>query len=645
VMMKKISFSIFLLTVDCKERNPTSQCLVKDTSEFGDVFYETTSLESCETVLEDLKDTSNQEYFSGCTETAMTSPNFEIDCILADNTQTKCPTTPDGCNAVTKIDGNDGAGTPVITCKYECQISTLPQECDSNGTFLNKVKDTLNPTKKIHCFENSYKTCEFSENNQNDTNQIDTECKKRSCGYKSGAGYEYELHETDKKITNSFDAGTDSNGNVNDSGNPFGCLNTDLTPSGCSCTYDQTVQVTSMTCDETFYENKCKAINCVDNKCYKGQPITDFEYDNCSLINKNLGYCKRDKRAELPCGDLLTHDCQKNDAETAYDCTCTGMTDQNLCPVPLSSSACKITNNPLGETMSTCSKRTCYNAAYVMLNSCPVAFDDKTLWQCFDDFNKIEITQKADTENFKATTIAANLDDFGKCLVNNECVDGNCECKDTPVSFAKNHCGDYYVHQITNEKISSDEVVEEINSTIEFKCLSYSKTKIAINDMNSNVDGVSQCIELKQPETPLENANCPSKGNCDVVQDVGDEKPVFGFYECQCEDKCTYGCNGKHYDEKLNATVPDDWDKETGDNIYVTYTCEKDNTIMIICTSIFVPLGVAGIAAGIYFFFFYESSEVAPVETDNELASTRSTEHNQAENDKEETHSEIAKAN
>jgi len=77
----------------------------------------------------------------------------------------------------------------------------------------------------------------------------------------------------------------------------------------------------------------------------------------------------------------------------------------------------------------------------------------------------------------------------------------------------------------------------------------------------------------------------------------------------------------------------------------VGYTCEKDNLVMIICTSIFVPLGVAGIAAGVYFFFFHESSEVAPVETDNELASTRTTEQNKVEEDKEETHSEIAKDN
>jgi len=644
--MRKIPFTLFLLTVDCRERDPTSQCLVKDTNEFGEVFYETTTLESCKIVLEDLEDTSDKKYFSGCTETPLTSSNFDIECVLADDTQTTCPTTSDGCNEGTKIDGDDGSGNPVPACKYECIISTLPQECESDGPFSNQVKDTLNPTKKIHCFEDSYKTCEFSDKNQNDTNQIDTECNQRPCGYKSGDGYSYELHETNKEITNSFDAGTNTDGNVNDSENPFGCLGTGFTPSGCSCIYNPTVQVTSMTCGVSFYKNKCTAENCVDNKCYKGQPITDYGYDNCSLVNKNLGYCKRDERVELPCGDLLTHDCQKNVAQTAYDCTCTGMTNEKPCPVSLTGTDCKITNIAIEDKMATCSKRTCYNAAYFILNSCPLAYDDKTLWQCFDDFNKIEITQKVDTKNFKATTSAANLDEFDKCLVNNECADGNCECKDTPVSFAKNHCGDYYVHQITSKKISSDEVEEDTKSTMEFTCLSYSKTKIAINDMNSNVDGVSECIELKQPKNSLDNANCPSKGSCDVVQDVGaDKAPIFGFYECQCEEKCTYECNGKHYDEKLNATVPNDWDKETDDNIYVTYTCEKDNTIMIICTSIFVPLGVAGIAAGIYFFFFHESSEVAPVETDNELASTRNTEHNQVDDDKEETHSEIGKDN
>jgi hypothetical protein len=45
------------------------------------------------------------------------------------------------------------------------------------------------------------------------------------------------------------------------------------------------------------------------------------------------------------------------------------------------------------------------------------------------------------------------------------------------------------------------------------------------------------------------------------------------------------------------------------------------------------------------FYIKFRSSEVAPVETDNELASTRSTEHNRVEEDKEETQSEIAKDN
>ena len=80
---------------------------------------------------------------------------------------------------------------------------------------------------------------------------------------------------------------------------------------------------------------------------------------------------------------------------------------------------------------------------------------------------------------------------------------------------------------------------------------------------------------------------------------------------------------------------------------------------MIICTSIFVPLGVAGIAAGVYFFFFHEfvyqqgldfmiysrSSEVAPVETDNELATTQSSDDKPVEGDKEETKSEIQNDN
>jgi len=80
---------------------------------------------------------------------------------------------------------------------------------------------------------------------------------------------------------------------------------------------------------------------------------------------------------------------------------------------------------------------------------------------------------------------------------------------------------------------------------------------------------------------------------------------------------------------------------------------------MIICTSIFVPLGVAGIAAGVYFFFFHEfvklhrnlktllfrSSEVAPVENDDEISSTKHSEHNPKEEDKEERHSEISKDN
>merc|ERR1719232_2088657 len=113
--------------------------------------------------------------------------------------------------------------------------------------------------------------------------------------------------------------------------------------------------------------------------------------------------------------------------------------------------------------------------------------------------------------------------------------------------------------------------------------------------------------------------------------------PAFGFYKCMCEAQCSYDCEKSSYDAVFDDNI------DLSKNPYGTYTCEKDNLVMIICTSIFVPLGVAGIAAGVYFFFFHESSEVAPVETDNELASTKSTEDSQVEEDKEETHSEIGK--
>ena len=70
--------------------------------------------------------------------------------------------------------------------------------------------------------------------------------------------------------------------------------------------------------------------------------------------------------------------------------------------------------------------------------------------------------------------------------------------------------------------------------------------------------------------------------------------------------KCSYACASKYVAEFEDGVFPEGWNQETDDDVYTKYTCKKDNLVMIICTSIFVPLGVAGIAAGVYFFFFHE---------------------------------------
>merc|ERR1719468_137781 len=137
-----------------------------------------------------------------------------------------------------------------------------------------------------------------------------------------------------------------------------------------------------------------------------------------------------------------------------------------------------------------------------------------------------------------------------------------------------------------------------------------------INHINSDLSerAESECKELELPKDNL-NAVCPvDETSCDSVIEREGEKDKFGFYSCSCDDQCSYECA----DSDFVSVFPDKFDSET--DIYTTYTCKKDkNIVMIVCTSIFVPLGVAGIAAGVYFFFFHESSDVAPVETDTEL--------------------------
>ena len=161
--------------------------------------------------------------------------------------------------------------------------------------------------------------------------------------------------------------------------------------------------------------------------------------------------------------------------------------------------------------------------------------------------------------------------------------------------------------EVNNARIDAEEY--------EFECLSFNEEYPAINI----IDSESECKELLPPTANID-AECPAQ--CDAVKSTETGLPPVGFFDCKCDEevrnyfeldlifiKCSYACANDTYE----AVFPEGWNQEEDDDVYISYKCiekeiveEKDNLVMIICTSIFVPLGVAGIAAGVYFFFFHE---------------------------------------
>jgi len=244
-------------------------------------------------------------------------------------------------------------------------------------------------------------------------------------------------------------------------------------------------------------------------------------------------------------------------------------------------------------------------------------------WQCFDDFIKITIDENTESTFFEAKKMTGNYSDFADCD-SKKCPSGNCQCDDSIEEKAKAKCGQSFVSQKPTEKPISppgtksaeSDLEIEILDILEFQCLSYDMENKFINDVNSDLSETaeSECKELEMPKDTM-NAECPvEETSCDLIIIKDDDKDKFGFYSCSCDSKCSYACADSDYE----PVFPDEFDQETCS--FTTYTCKKDkNIVMIVCTSIFVPLGVAGIAAGVYYFFFHSSSEVAPVETDTEL--------------------------
>ncbi|CBY07439.1 unnamed protein product [Oikopleura dioica] len=142
----------------------------------------------------------------------------------------------------------------------------------------------------------------------------------------------------------------------------------------------------------------------------------------------------------------------------------------------------------------------------------------------------------------------------------------------------------------------------------------------SLDDCQLDKKKETEIYKCKYTPASADNIECPDgPEGCTNESSSPDGDGAYGYF-------CSYMC--PTVISELTETTTDD-----------------KNLVMIICTSIFVPLGVVGIAAGVYFFFFHESSEVAPVENDDEISSTKHSEHNPTEEDKEERHSEISKDN
>jgi len=462
------------------------------------------------------------------------------------------------------------------------------------------------------------------KNEDSRQNQIKYTCESPTCGFINEV--QVQLLETPTKaITTTFDAGAG-----NKAGNKFNCdAATGKTNSGCDCVFVSDSQITSMTCKESSYEYKCNVNSCVQDTCYEGEPIIDYVADVCTNIFGEYEYCSRNNTALLPCGNHA-HLCEKTGLKN--QCQCTDVSSSTECAKIDKSSwtvdnKCMVTDIALEETTRSCDK-VCFNETLSVMNCTESNTFIGKFWQCFDDFETVTITNDEKTSFFKAEKIKASYDNFEKCY-SKSCPNGDCICEDEEIDVAVVECAENYVYEKQSTKTRDEIPDEETTAPYEFQCLSFSQEKRTINYINPDLskDAVSKCLQLDEPEEGSKTATCPIDYESCKYESLKDgEATKFGHVSCSCDSECTYKCADSKYDPVFSST-------EDQTDIFKSYTCEKDNLVMIICTSIFVPLGVAGIAAGVYFFFFHESSEVAPVETDTELGNNSDEQAKSANDD------------
>ncbi|CAG5110649.1 Oidioi.mRNA.OKI2018_I69.chr2.g5031.t1.cds [Oikopleura dioica] len=623
----------------------TFKCVSETYGKFGDLNLGTFEEKTCEEILSASETETPETIFSGCVVAHPDGSDGnpytaieEITCTVENAvTISSCPASPFGCS-----DGKADDADLITSCVYECSGKLL-SEFSCPNSHQNPIDAAETVTDTIFCFDAPFNGCNKKIIDSNTTNQISHTCQTPSCGYKSGE--EYTLTFDGSSIVNTYTKTGDG-----DALDEFGCTG-GFTSSGCSCT-DPSGKVATMTCSAASYTNECADIEqCVKNTCYEGKPILDYKQDNCKVSNDGYGFCEREKIAQLPCG-ARTHTCDKktNNEIVTYQCECAVADSDECLTIPgakwetearrslKAGEKCLIKNLPVEKEMDTCTK-TCFDRLFEV-KECKNTGGEfvAQYWQCFDEFTIVKDETKSDSEYFKLAEAQGSYSDIvGEgCTEDNKCENGNCICNDDLNEIAKSHCGNNHYVLEKQTSVLSDEETDQTPEykSLEYQCLSFSTTKNSYDVIAKEPTDTHSCEKLEPPK-PNETVKCPDE--CTAEKDETKER----FFECSCETRCSYGCGNDKYkgvfDEKIFGK---DFDEETSPIVYDDYTCEKDNLVMIICTSIFVPLGVFGIAGGVYFFFFYESSEVAPVETDNELGSS-SDKTEIKEDDKTENQSEI----
>jgi len=621
-----------------------------DSVAFGPYAYKLNSLEK--TCLELL---GNDDELSNCVlDTNRAEEKYDCE-YKQKETDSLCPGGPQGCKTVDpEPEGDDTSG---YKCSYICEEPEL--KCPEDKPYIKiAVSDGSTVSDKIvACFDEEITEWQIKIPDTNDTNQIEFTCAKDDCDFftSSNDGVSVEFDPlTDP--ANPTITSTHTFADPTTPENFYSCEN-DMNEAGCNCIVDSTS--TMIVCGASAFKTKCSSPeSCRDEICYNGKPIMDRGFNDCSTEDNELNYCTRSEEVYFPCGSSYKHNCKPTGS--SYECTCEDVPNDSCTALngefnAGSPTTCKIENIIAEEEITQCEK-ICFDENFENV-PCTETIADK-YWQCYDDFTIITIVPAtATTNSHKAVIIDVEdiqFEDILKCGML-ECPNGYCICKDEKYGKAEKHCKtsqEYYVSAVESEFYA---LPDRNNDEFEFTCLSFSSDFSAINDIKSEPEKKSECRQLLPPAVN-ENAECPTIGGCHIMAAHESNISLYGFGDCMCNEKCSYECSDTKYEAVFEEDVfPDDWSFEKDGNIYTPYTCierqdnqdktRQDNLVMIICTSIFVPLGVAGIAAGIYFFFFHESSEVAPVETDDEVASKNISEHDQTKEDKEETHSEIQRDN